>query len=117
MSEAVRILTVWCKDCEDDKRPDRQRLGVVERTSKGTVRWRVEAKRLARLNRPGRWSGWRGGSTLEHPAYSRLNVPEHLVAICPYHGRGYVSRADIENAIRRRCDSISLNISVGGQAA
>lgn len=116
MNGVALILTVWCQDCKDEKRPDRQRLGVVERTPKGAVRWRVEAKRLARRNRPGRWRGWRGGSTLEHPAYSRLDAPEHLVAICPHHGRGYVRRAEVEDAMRRS-DSVSLNISVGGQAA
>src|SRR5262245_13454921 len=112
--ERVVLRTVWCGQCAEEKRPDRGKLGGVERTPKGTIRWHVEAKRLGRLNRPGHpWRGWRGGVALEHPAYSHLDVPERLVAICPHHGRGYVRTADV---VAQR-GTVTLKMSVGGQAA
>lgn len=107
----VVLCTVWCGQCENERRDTRGKLGVVERTAKGTVRWHVSAKRLARLNRPGGpWRGWRGGVVLEHPARSHLEVPERLVAICPYHGRGYIRTADV---IAQR-GRVALKMFVGG---
>lgn len=110
MSGGVVLLTVWCGKCAEEKRPARGKLGVIERTPKGTIRWDVNATRLARLNRPGHWRGTRGGVALEHPAYSRLNVPELLVGICPHHGRGYIRTGDV---IAQR-GSLTLKIFVGG---
>lgn len=89
------LLTVWCAECKAEGQRDPGRLGVVERTAKGTVRWRVTSERLGRRNRPGYWRAWRWGVTLSHPAYSRLDVPEQLHAMCPTHGRGFVRTADV----------------------
>jgi hypothetical protein len=110
VSGGLVLLTVWCGQCQDEKRPDRGKLGVIERTPKGAIRWDVNAKRLARLNRPGHWRGWRGGVVLEHPAYSHLDVPDRLVAICPHHGRGYIRTTEV---VAQR-GSLTLKMFVGG---
>ncbi|WP_406306263.1 hypothetical protein OHA61_34095 [Streptomyces sp. NBC_00885] len=93
---AKTLLTVYCGQCEAEGLRSPGKLGVVERTDKGTIRWRVDAPRLARLNRPGRpWRGWRGGSTLERAADSHFAAPKDLVALCPHHGRGHLLTADV----------------------
>jgi hypothetical protein len=96
VTDPTILLTVWCGECtaEGISRPNK--LGRLERTDKGSIRWVVSDRRGGK--RLGRNRKDLGGVYLTHWTRSVVDVADTLPALCEKHGRGCVTTADVRNA-------------------
>ena len=85
--DARVILTVYCGQCEGERRKDRGPLGHVLVSPGGVKFWhttgRVRGRRLP------------AAQVLVHPRLSQPELPETLTAACRRHGVGSVATTDV----------------------
>lgn len=99
------IWTAWCPRCSGEGRSESGRLGVLERTPKGSLRWVVEDRRRGRRRVGGRKVDL--GVYLKRRASSGTDMPAKLPALCERHGRGWVYSDDV----LKRCANVRFETS------
>ncbi|GGO91395.1 hypothetical protein GCM10012280_39140 [Wenjunlia tyrosinilytica] len=106
--EPVVLCTIWCGECTAEGLSRPNKLGRLERTEPGSVRWVVTDRRGGR--RLGRDRKDLGGVYLTHRTRSAVDVPDTLRALCEIHGWGRVTTADVQEALRGRVNNAVLSM-------